>query len=96
MEDLAGLEKECTQAVADAADLDALEEVRVALLGKKGRVSLLMRGLGKMPAEERQQVAPRLNELKTQLTEAIGARKKALGREALSQRLEEEKPDVEV
>ena len=41
------------RAIAKAADLGALEEVRVAALGKKGRVSELMQTLGRMAPEER-------------------------------------------
>ena len=45
-------------AIADAADEDALEAVRLAAVGKKGEVSLKMRQLGKMTPEERQVAGP--------------------------------------
>ena len=48
---LEGIEAELLGAVAKAADLGALEELRVAALGKKGRVSELMQTLGRMPPE---------------------------------------------
>ena len=81
-------------AVEDAVALDALEQVRIAALGKKGRVSELMRGLGKMSNEERQVAGPLLNSLKTDIGEAIEARKVTLEAAALEARLAEEKLDA--
>ena len=54
MEDLQVLEQELTATVNAANDLNSLEDIRVAALGKKGRVSLMMRELGKMTPEQRQ------------------------------------------
>ena len=59
-------------AVAGAADEAALEEVRLAALGKKGEVSLRMRELGAMPHEERMAVAPALNSLRDEVAAALG------------------------
>ena len=50
---LEGIEGELLAAIAKAADLNALEEVRVGALGKKGRVSELMQTLGRMAPLER-------------------------------------------
>lgn len=60
--DIQELEAELTGQVEGAADMAALEAARVAALGKKGRLTELMRGLGKMDPAERQQVAPQLNQ----------------------------------
>ena len=81
-------------AIGNAADETALEDVRVAALGKKGEVSLRMRELGRMTPEERQTAGPALNALKTELNAALAARKAALGDAALAQRLETEWIDV--
>ncbi len=81
-------------AIEDAVALDALEQVRIAALGKKGRISELMRGLGKMSNEERQVAGPLLNGLKREIGEAIEARKTALEAAALEARLAEERLDV--
>ncbi|HEX7776308.1 MAG TPA: phenylalanine--tRNA ligase subunit alpha [Parvibaculum sp.] len=93
-EDLDRLEAEFLTAVADAMDEATLEAVRVAALGKKGRVSELMKSLGAMSPEERKTAGPRLNGLKDRLTEALSARKDALGAAKLEARLAEEKIDV--
>ena len=81
-------------AIADAADEDALEEVRVAAIGKKGEVALKMRELGKMTPEERQVAGPALNALKNEINSAIAAKKAALGDAALDERLRGEWLDV--
>ena len=93
-EDLDKLEAEFLNAVADAMDEATLEAVRVAALGKKGRVSELMKSLGAMSPEERKTAGPRLNGLKDRLTEALSLRKDALGQAKLEARLAGEKIDV--
>ncbi|ABS61843.1 phenylalanyl-tRNA synthetase, alpha subunit [Parvibaculum lavamentivorans DS-1] len=93
-DDLEKLEAEFARAIADAVDSDTLEAVRVAALGKKGRVSDLMKGLGSMSPDERKEMGPKLNGLKDRLTEALGQRKQALHEQALEARLAGEKIDV--
>ncbi|PYE83900.1 phenylalanine--tRNA ligase subunit alpha [Pseudoroseicyclus aestuarii] len=80
--------------IGAAGDEAALEEVRLAALGKKGEVSALMKTLGKMTPEERQTEGPRLNALKDELNAALTAKKAALGDAALEARLQEEWLDV--
>ncbi len=80
--------------IADAADESALEDLRVQAVGKKGEVSLQMRSLGKMTAEERQVMGPRLNALKDEINSALAARKTALADAALDERLRAEWLDV--
>ncbi|MDJ0992966.1 MAG: phenylalanine--tRNA ligase subunit alpha [Dinoroseobacter sp.] len=81
-------------AIAEAADQDALETLRVAAVGKKGEVSLKMRELGKMSPEERQVAGPALNALKDEINAALVAKKAALEDTALDARLREEWLDV--
>ena len=94
MSDLEDLEKSVLDAVAAAGDEVALEEVRVAALGKKGSVSERMKTLGAMSPEERQVMGPVLNGLKTRLADAIAARKDALHAAAIVARLEAERVDI--
>ena len=93
-ETAARVREEFSAAIADAVTLDTLEQVRVAALGKKGRVSELMRGLGGMSPEERQEAGPLLNGLKRELGEAIEARRGALEVAVLDARLAQERIDV--
>jgi phenylalanyl-tRNA synthetase alpha chain len=81
-------------AVLEAADEAALEAVRLAALGKKGEVALMMRDLGGMSPEERQTTGKALNALKDELDSALRARKAALADAALDERLRAEWLDV--
>ena len=81
-------------AIDAATDEAALEEVRLAAIGKKGEVALRMRELGRMTPEERQSAGPALNALKAQITEALAARKATLEAQALDARLACEWLDV--
>lgn len=94
MSDIETLEKDIASKVEAAADIAALEDVRVAALGKKGVVSERMKTLGKMSPEERKEMGPALNGLKTRIAEAIEAKKTALEDAALEARLATEKVDV--
>lgn len=81
-------------AVDAAGDLTALEDVRVAALGKKGRITALMKGLGKLDAEARKDQGARLNALKDEVAERIEARRADLRRAELAARLEAERIDI--
>jgi phenylalanyl-tRNA synthetase alpha chain len=80
--------------IAAASDEAALEELRLAALGKKGEVSLKMRELGKMSPEERQTAGPALNALKDEIDAALRAKKAGLSDAALDARLKAEWLDV--
>ncbi len=92
--DIENLEAELIGQITGAANLGDLEAARVATLGKKSRLSEVMRGLGKMDPAERQQVAPRLNALKNTLNQAIDDRRSALKRAELEVRLAAEQVDI--
>ncbi len=92
--DLDTLKSELLDAVAGASDLAALEEVRVAALGKKGRISELMKGLGAMAPENRKAFGQAVNGVKDAVSQALGERKHALEAGALANRLETERADV--
>jgi len=81
-------------AIAGAGDESALEELRLAAVGKKGEVSLKMRELGRMTPEERQIAGPALNALKNEINAALAAKKVALEDAALDERLRGEWLDV--
>jgi phenylalanyl-tRNA synthetase alpha chain len=94
MDGLDRLRSKIVAQIGAAADEASLEAVRVAALGKKGEVSLMMRELGRMAPEERQSAGPALNALKDELNAALAARKAALGDAALAERLATEWLDV--
>ncbi len=81
-------------AIAAAETEGALEDARLAALGKKGEVSLLMRSLGQMSPEERQTAGPALNALKDDLNTALTEAKTRLAEVALEARLATEWMDA--
>src|SRR5262249_5255218 len=94
MTDIDRLEAELTAAIAAAANERALEEARVAALGKKGSIAELLKTLGSMSPEERKANGPKFNGLRDRVQDAIAARKKALEDSALDARLASERVDV--
>ncbi len=94
MQDLQTLETEITKNLSAAADLETVENIRISELGKKGRVSLLMRELGKMSPDEKKEFGPKLNQLKNTLNTAINDRKNKLEEEALNKKLNSERIDI--
>lgn len=92
--DIDGLKAELLGAVAGAADLKALDDVRVSALGKKGRITEKMKGLGAMDAEVRREAGQRLNAVKDAVAVAIEAKKSGFERAEMNERLMSEKIDV--
>ena len=88
------LRGELLTAVGDTTDLATLEEVRVAALGKKGRITALMKELGAMSPDERKAAGQRLNVLKDEVAAALDARKETFEAAALNARLAGESMDV--
>lgn len=80
--------------VRSAQDLIALDAVRVSYLGKKGHFTLRLRGLGKLPAEQRPELGQEINAAKQKLASLIESRRSALEAESLEQTLASERLDV--
>ena len=79
------------ESAANAADLD---QVRVRFLGKKGELTQLLKGLGKLSAEERPKAGGLINEAKQQVQVAINAKREGMEKAALEARLASETIDV--
>ncbi len=94
MSDIQSLETSILDAIANAGDEAALEQLRVSALGKKGSVSELLKTLGGMSPDERKVSGPLFNGLRDRVASAIAARKTALADEALNARLAFERIDV--
>ena len=92
-DDLLALKTETDEALAAAADLRAWDAVRVAVLGRNGKLTSLLKELSKTPPEQRRERGAALNQLKDALTEVIEARRAALEQAALEVRLATERLD---
>lgn len=94
MENLAQLLQQGKQAVSQADTVRLLDEVRVQYLGKKGELTQLLKGLGKLSAEERPAAGAKINEAKEALQAELDQRRDTLEAEALSTKLAAEQIDV--
>ena len=94
MQALDDLKAEATADIESAADSAALEKLRVEWLGKKGRVTDLLKSLGQLDAEERPKVGAEVNAVKKLLNEQISERKETLQRAAIAAQLAAESLDV--
>ncbi|HEV2303383.1 MAG TPA: phenylalanine--tRNA ligase subunit alpha, partial [Stellaceae bacterium] len=93
LDDANRLIEAATAEIDGAASPDALEGVRVKYLGRRGELTMLMRGLGGLPPEARRVQGEALNAAKDQLSEALEARRAELGRATLEERLLVERAD---
>ncbi|MAR06888.1 MAG: phenylalanine--tRNA ligase subunit alpha [Cyanobium sp. NAT70] len=91
---LDALELQAAAEIADAADAAALEQLRVGLLGKKGRISGVLGAMGKLPGQERPLVGQRANLLKTQVQTLLADRLQAVKQAAMQERIARERLDV--
>ncbi|MFK8049149.1 MAG: phenylalanine--tRNA ligase subunit alpha [Halioglobus sp.] len=94
MENLDALADEAKAAISTAEDLATLEQLRVDYLGKKGRLTALLKGLGKLSDEERPAAGAQINVVKQELYEEIGTRKTLLDSAVVNAKLAEETIDV--
>ena len=94
MENLDALLAQGKAAAQAASDIKTLDEVRVQYLGKKGHLTQLLKGLGKLSNEERPAAGARINEAKESLSDVLNARKAHLEDEALAAQLASETLDV--
>ena len=92
--DIAALERALVSEIAAVRDLTALEQARIAALGRKGQISELMAELGKLPPDERKAFGQAVNAVKARVSDALDARRSDLEKAALGQRLATEQVDI--
>lgn len=92
--DTSALKKELIELVAAANDMTALENVRVTALGKKGRITDLMKNLGTMSPDDRKTAGAELNVLKDEIADLIEKQALQLKKQELDARLASEQLDV--
>lgn len=93
-EQLAALKVEALAAVPAAANVDAVRDLRVKYLGKKGALTAVLSGLGKLDPAERPVMGALANEIKNEVGAALDAREAELAEQELNARLEQERIDV--
>lgn len=94
MSDIEQLNGQALADIAAAATPDALEHLRVSLLGKSGSITAQLKSLGALPADERKAAGEAINRVRDAVGEALAARKTALDDAALDARLAGETIDI--
>ncbi|MBT5428992.1 MAG: phenylalanine--tRNA ligase subunit alpha [Rhodospirillaceae bacterium] len=94
MESIIVIKSEFSNLINDAENIEVLEEVRIAALGKKGRITSLMKNLGQMEPEERKLMGQNLNILKQDITSLLETKKVELETASLNARLLQERVDI--
>ena len=93
-EQIMKIEENATKEIEQANELQQLNDVRVKYLGKKGELTLVLRGMGGLPAEERPIIGSLVNEVRDKLEKLIHEHEKNIKNETLKKALEKEKIDI--
>jgi phenylalanyl-tRNA synthetase alpha chain len=92
--ELHALRDETVAAAGAAAETETLEALELDVLGKKGRLTTVLRGIGALPAEDRPKVGAIANEVRIAVEGALAAAAQTLGSKELDARLAAERVDV--
>ena len=93
-EQLLSMKKKAEEALSGTKDLPDLEDVRVRMLGKKGELTAILRGMGALSAEERPVIGQLANEVRSFIEERLDEKKNALLSAARREQLKAETLDV--
>jgi phenylalanyl-tRNA synthetase alpha chain len=94
MQDLQTIVDEARRTFADIGEPAQLEQAKARFLGKTGLLTELLKGLGKLPADQRPAEGARINQAKVQIEDALDARREALQEAVLDAQLAQEALDV--
>ena len=93
-EEIAKIKENSIKEMEASQNLKELNDLKVKYLGKKGEVTALLKGLGKLSPEERPKMGALVNEVRQALEAELDALKASMETAALNARLEEEKIDI--
>ncbi len=94
MENIENLKTKTLEQIAVVCDMKALDDVRVSVLGKKGALTELMRGLATLSVEEKKQMGQQLNVVKSEIEQALDSKREELAAKELNEKLLKETIDV--
>lgn len=94
LDDLKAIEEQALLGLEHAGSLEALEQIRIAVTGKKGSLTAAMKMMGRLAPEERPVVGKRANEVRAAIEAALVARKLGLEKAKLAARIDAETVDV--
>ena len=93
-EEITKISENSKNEIADCIDLKQLSDLKVKYLGKKGELTVVLRGMGKLSKEERPVIGSLVNQVRDELEELFDKKEKELKREELEKRLKTENIDV--
>ena len=93
-EKLAEIRNKAKEQIEKVEDLQSLNDIRVKILGKKGELTEILRGMGALSAEERPVVGSLVNEVRNEIENEIKKAEELLKEKALQEKLESEKIDI--
>ena len=93
-EEIAKIKENSQKEINDCQDLRQLSDLKVKYLGKKGELTVVLRGMGKLSPEERPVIGSLVNQVRDELDELFTKKEKELNRKELEKRLETENIDV--
>lgn len=91
---LSTLQQEASDAIAALKDLTELDQLRIGYLGKKGKLSKILGGMGKLSADERPRIGALANQIKTELQSSLDGRRVQLQEEQIEAQIAAETLDV--
>src|SRR5450755_4079759 len=93
-EQIATIEREANSAIQQAGTTQALEDVRIAYLGRKAQLPNLLRGVAQLPPEERAATGKAANQIRQKLESELERKAGELAASELDERLEQDRIDV--
>ena len=93
-EELEKIRREAQERLEKSESLDSINEIRVGVLGKKGSLKEILKGMKNVPAEERPKVGQMVNDVRVQIEEAIAQAQRTIERKVQEERLAAETIDV--
>ncbi len=93
-EQIEAIAREAMEKLENVQDMKSLEEIRVLFLGKKGKLTGILKGMGALSAEERPVIGQLVNEVRKQLEDSITTNKNRLLQKEREERIAKETIDV--
>ena len=87
-ENIKNIKESSIKEITESKDLKTLNDLRVKYLGKKGEMTLVLRGMGKLSPEERPVIGRLVNKVRDELENLIQEKEKELKKQELQKRLE--------
>ena len=92
--ELGDIRNEAVKLIEASDSPDKLDEIKVGFLGKKGRLTEILKSMKDIPAEERPKVGQKVNEVRSLIEEKLEEKKKELNRTLLQAKMKRETIDV--